>query len=478
MNFLNFLKYKYKLNSDVVKKRSSSVVYAERSAKFIFGILLCLLINFVLKLVPKDILNKMNAYTIVIYTLLCIFSMSIAIKKYYKEYFESAEREIILITPINQKQIILVRFFIVWIEVFSLIAFMYFPFVFACFINKIFSLEILLITVPEVLFISLLGSVFAHILFAVAFLVCKGKGLKTVSYYVLVVFSVLLTSLSFLYKNGFPNIAIKNIIIESIFYGLLQYPSYILFNEIHILDTLIFTIIIAFHSLVLFVIAINLTSYCYKKGLLMVSSRDLKKSFYISFQTKCINKFIQNNFLKKDIFYLIRTPQVLSSFISPIVVICLTLSQKSFYSSKMIFPVFIGIYSLIITSISISIIQSDDIQHKDLLISIPINYKGLITSRSLLTFIISFIISSPLISIMYIINQVKFTYTIFSLLQLMITIFITSKLMVKKVINLSIKETGSYRYDGKLALTVITFSFTWGIFLLILFCILFTILNL
>ncbi|RAK15642.1 hypothetical protein B0I26_1192 [Anoxybacillus vitaminiphilus] len=204
-----------------------------------------------------------------------------------------------------------------------------------------------------------------------------------------------------------------------------------------------------------------------------VSSRDLEKSFYSAKISNYIHRFFRNAFLKKDILYLIRSPKLFSVYVTPILFTSVLEIKNQFASSGILLTVFIQIFALIITGMTLSILQSDDYHHSDLLFSIPFNIEELFQSRSRLLHILSFLITSSYISIVCVIESVPLEYYVYGIIQLFIFTYISSRVMAARIIRKSNKDSRGYRYKGSIAKVVIYFSFVWNIPLLICFCILY-----
>jgi hypothetical protein len=478
MDFIHYLKFKFKLDSSVVKKRPSSEVYAERSVLFILGTFLSLIIYFILKLVSKNILTNINMYIVYYYVLLLIITMSISIQKYYKEYFESLEREIILVAPIKQNQIALARLFLVSVETLVVFTFFYLPLIFAAFLAKGISFEVLLISIITLICLSLFESAFAHIIFSIAFLISGGKSLKIIAYSIMIFFTSMFTMVSYFYRHkifniNLNNINLNNICLKIIFYPLLKYPQLILLSNISMIETVKFIISTIGYVCVFFIAAYKLTLICYKKGLLSISSRDLEKSLYFIFITKVFTNITDNGFLRKDILCLVRSPKVFAAYINPIIIIILITFKINFLTKPLSLPIYISTITIIINIVTLTIIQSDDSQHKDLLLIIPFDSDILIKNRSKLLFIISSIISILSFVCTILFNFITWKKLIFSFIQILIMCYIASKSMQKNIVKYNIKKTGSYRYDGYFGLTVMYYIFCSAIPQIILFTILF-----
>ncbi|MEJ9209877.1 elicitor-associated permease-like protein, partial [Paenibacillus larvae] len=188
MNFIKYLTFKYKLNSN--HRRSSAEALADKVAFFILIAVITTIVYFVIKLFPQSIQQNMNKYSLSVFAFICVISLSSSIKKYYKEYFLSPEREILLIVPIRNSQIILSRFFIIVFDVLIIGCLFMIPFVTANYFAGNIHLGIVLITIPQIVATAILSSSFAHFLFAFAYILTKGKGLKTVAYTLMTIASV------------------------------------------------------------------------------------------------------------------------------------------------------------------------------------------------------------------------------------------------------------------------------------------------
>lgn len=189
MNFIKYLTFKYKLNSN--HRRSSAEALADKVAFFILIAVITTIVYFVIKLFPQSIQQNMNKYSLSVFAFICVISLSSSIKKYYKEYFLSPEREILLIVPIRNSQIILSRFFIIVFDVLIIGCLFMIPFVTANYFAGNIHLGIVLITIPQIVATAILSSSFAHFLFAFAYILTKGKGLKTVAYTLMTIASEL-----------------------------------------------------------------------------------------------------------------------------------------------------------------------------------------------------------------------------------------------------------------------------------------------
>lgn len=184
MNFYNYLKFKYKISNTANTKKNSRIdLYAQRIAFVILISFLTLILYFIIKLFPHNIQVNMNKYTLGLYAFLCLISFSSSVKQYYKEYFLSIEREILIIAPIQKSQIILSRFFVVTLETMILTGCFLTPFVIANFFAGNLEFNIVLATMIQIISVSFFCSSLTHIFFALAFLISKGHGLKNCCLY-------------------------------------------------------------------------------------------------------------------------------------------------------------------------------------------------------------------------------------------------------------------------------------------------------
>ncbi|MFD0769218.1 elicitor-associated permease-like protein [Bacillus sp. CGMCC 1.60114] len=472
MNFVKYLMFKYKLTRHS-EKRSSAEVYAERAAFFIFPVISTAILYFIINLFSQHTQHNMNKYTFGLYAFVFIISLSSAIKKYYKEYFLSLEREILLIVPIKSSQIILSRFFVVALEVLIINVLFLIPFVMANYFAGNISLGIALITIPQAICVSIFSSSAAHIVFAIAYIISKGKGLKTVAYSLMTIASVGVIVIIVFLKNYKSLFLVQNNTIKDMFYIIFKYPEYLLVNHIDTMDVGIFTITLSANTMISLLLAYFLTSYCYKKGLLSVSSRDIKKSFYATKFSVFVNKHIKDFFLKKDVLYLSRSPKLFSAYLTPILFTSVIETKSHFVSSGILFPIFINVFTLFITTITLSILQSDDLENKDLLFSIPFRMERLFKSRRNLLYLLSSLIAGIYIVIICIAESVRWEYLIFGISQLLLITYISSKVMMARVIQKSNKDLCGYRYNGSLSSIIIYYFFIWNIPLLIFFSILY-----
>lgn len=471
MNFIKYLTFKYKLNSN--HRRSSAEALADKVAFFILIAVITTIVYFVIKLFPQSIQQNMNKYSLSVFAFICVISLSSSIKKYYKEYFLSPEREILLIVPIRNSQIILSRFFIIVFDVLIIGCLFMIPFVTANYFAGNIHLGIVLITIPQIVATAILSSSFAHFLFAFAYILTKGKGLKTVAYTLMTIASVGVIAIIVFLQNYKSFFLVHDYWIRGIFHVLFKYPEYLLANQINGANAGIFTLISIANMIILLFLAYSLTGYCYKKGLLSVSSRDLEKSFYISKISVALNKYVQNFFLKKDILYLIRSPKLFSVYITPVLFTSVLEIKIQFASSGVFFSIFISVFTAIITAITLSLLQTDDLDHTDLLFSIPFDIESLFKSRCILLFILSTLVSGTFVILICIAESVRWEFILFSLVQLLLMSYISSKVLVSRVIHKSNKNSAGYRYDGSLARTIFYYILVWNIPLLILFSILY-----
>lgn len=470
MNFIKYLSFKYKLNSN--QRRSSAEALAEKVAFFVLIAIVTAIVYFIVKLFPQSIQENMNQYAMGVFAFVYVISLSSSVKKYYKEYFLAPEREILLIAPIRNSQIILSRFFIIAFDVLVFGCIFLIPFVTANYFAGNIHFGIVLITIPQVLAIAIVSSFFAHILFAFAYILTKGKGLKTVAYTLVVIASIGVIAIIVFLQNYKSFFLVQDHLLKGIFHVLFKYPEYMLANQIAGADIGIFTLISIINMFILLFLAYSLTSYCYKKGLLSVSSRDLEKSFYISKLSMFLNKHIENFFLKKDILYLIRSPKLFSVYITPILFTSVLEIRIQFASLGVFFSIFISVFTAIIVSITLNLLQTDDLNHKNLLFSIPFDIESLFKSRSILLFTLSTLVAGTFITFICIFESVSWEVLLFSLVQLLLMTYISSKVLVSRVICKSNKNSAGYRYNGSLAGTIFYYMMVWNIPLLILFSIL------
>ncbi|UJA35754.1 elicitor-associated permease-like protein [Bacillus velezensis] len=479
MNFYNYLKFKYKISNTANTKKNSRIdLYAQRIAFVILISFLTLILYFVIKLFPHNIQVNMNKYTLGLYAFLCLISFSSSVKQYYKEYFLSIEREILIIAPIQKSQIILSRFFVVTLETMILTGCFLTPFVIANFFAGNLEFNIVLATMIQIISVSLFCSSLTHIFFALAFLISKGHGLKTVAYTLMTIFAVAVIGL-IIFSNNYKSYFIaQNSTTKYILYGVVKYSDFLILNHADASDVLIFILLIIFYSLVITAIAFYLTKRCYRKGLLSISSRELKKSFYARKVSLFINKYIQNYFLKKDILYLIRSPKMFSIYITPILFTSVIEIRNKFVSSEHLLPIFITVFALVITSISLSLVQSDDLNHKDLLFTIPFDLESLYRIRSRYLYLISTGIAGIYLVIVFLTESLRWEYFLFGVLELMILTYINSKVMLRRVFQKSNYKSHGYRYNGSLAFIIFTHFLIWNVPLIISFSLIYEIINL
>jgi hypothetical protein len=471
MNFIHYLSFKYKLNRNK-PKRYRFETFIDWLAMFFLFLIITFVIYLIIRLLPPDIQENMNTYVVGFYAFLCLISLSTATKKYYKEYFLSPEREILLIAPIKSSQIILARFFIVAFEV-AFINFMFLlPLIAANYLIGTIPLEIVFMTLPQIAAAALFFSVITHFLFAIAYFISKGKGLKTVAYSIMV-FSYIGVISIIIFLNDYESVLfVQDQLTDNVFYLIFQYPKYLLMtDELDFIDVGVFTSLITLNTLCYIPLAYWITAYCYKKSLLTLSSRDLEKSFYSTQLTKLINKFIHNQFIKKDLLYIVRSPQLFSNYISPLLVMSLVEYRNQFASSDIFLPILVNILSLIILTITLHLLMSDDASHGDLLFTAPMNTRELFKNRSKLLQILSFVMASTYIVIICIFESIKIEEIIFAVLELFILTFIGSRVLLLRIIRRSLKGTG-YRYNGSFVKPLLYYFFIWNIPLLILFTLL------
>ncbi|UAC48029.1 hypothetical protein K6959_15790 [Bacillus aquiflavi] len=471
MNFINYLSFKYKINRRNPKGSKKEKI-AERIAIILLFLLITFTIFFIVRLLPQGIQENMNKYMVGFFAFLCLISFSTAVKKYYKEYFLSPEREILLIAPVKNSQIILSRFSIVAIEVIIINTMFLMPFAMANYLAGNISKEIVLITIPQIVAMSFFFSAITHIIFAIAYLISKGKGLKTVAYSLMTAASVgVIVIIVFL--QGYKSLLfIQDKLIENLLYLLLQYPKYLMINNIKFIDVGLFTIFIALNTLCFIAAAYWITAYSYKKGLLTISSRDLEKSFYSLFVTNVIHKHIHTHFIKKDLLFLIRSPQLFSVYVSPILFTSVIEIRNQFASSGVLLTVLINIFTFVIITVTLHILMSDDATNSELLFTIPINTQELFKSRSKLLHILTFLNASIYLVTVCLLEAVRIEYIVFGILQIFILTYIASRILLARVIKRSQKNSSGYLFNGSIVRTILYYFFVWNIPLLIFFSIL------
>ncbi|AOY05437.1 elicitor-associated permease-like protein [Bacillus subtilis] len=478
MNFYNYLMFKYKISNSTNKNKSKIDLFAQRISIVILISILTLILYFLIKLFPHNIQVNMNKYTLGLYAFLSLISFSSSVKKYYKEYFLSIEREILIIAPIQKSQIILSRFFIVTLETLFLTGCFLTPFVVANFFAGNLELNIVFLTLLQIISLSFFCSSLTHIFFAIAFLISKGNGLKTVAYTLMTISAVAIIGL-IIFSNNYKSYFIaQNNTIKYLFYGIVKYSDILLSNHISGVGVLLFTLLISCYTIILASIAFYLTRHCYIKGLLSISSRDIEKSFYAKRVSLFINKYINNHFSRKDILYLIRSPKMFSVYITPVLFTSVIEIRNKFVTSEHLLPVFITIFALVITSISLSLLQSDDLSHKDLLFTIPFDLESLFRSRSRNLYLLSTVVAGIYLVVIFLLESLKWEYFLFGLLQLLSLTYINSKIMLGRLFRKSNSKSYGYRYNGSLAFIIFTHFLIWNVPLVILYSILYEILNL
>lgn len=471
MNFINYLSFKYKLTRHKPQKSRNQAIVERMAAIMLFGAATILLF-FIIKLFPQNIQNSMNKNILGLFAFLCLLSIRTSFNKYYQEYFFSPEREILLIAPIKNSQIILSRFFVVSFEVTFINAIFLLTFTLANYFASNITIGIVLITIPQIVACSIFFTAIAHIVFAFAFIISKGKGLKTVAYLLMIFASVSITVIIMYLTNYKSFLLTQNKILEHIFYFLFQYPKYLLINKISYQGVGVFTVFTLISALFFILPAFLITNYCYNKGLISVSLRDLEKPYYSNKVSVLLHKYIKNYFLKKDVLYLIRSPKLFSVYISPLLFTSVIEFRTRYASSDFSLSVFINILAVAITIMTLKIIMSDDIEHQDLLFSIPFNIEELFKKRSALLHTLSFLIAGIYLFTISILESVRLEMIIYGMCQLFFLTYISSRVLLSKVIKRSYKDLGGYRYNGAITKSVLYYLFVWNIPLFALFSIL------
>ncbi|TMU83453.1 ABC transporter permease [Bacillus sp. BHET2] len=427
---------------------------------------------FIINTLPENIQANMNTYIIGLFAFLCLISISSATKAFYKEYFLSSEREILLVAPIKNSQIILARFFIVVIEVLIINAAFLFPFILANYVSGNTSLEVVLLTIPQILAGAVFFSALAHVLYSLAFLISKGKGLKTVAFSIMTLASVGVIAVIVYASNYKKYLMYQDPWVNKILYVLLQYPEYLLENSIDLKSAVTFTILILLNALCMVFLVYFLTGYCYKKGLLTISLRDLDQSYYSHMTSSFIHKYIHNPFIKKDLLYLLRTPKLFSVYVSPLLFTSVIEFKNQFASSGFTITILINFFALFITTVTFNNILSDDKDHQDLLFSIPFNYHQLFVMRSRLVHILSFLLSGSYLLLVMLLENVELPFIIYGVVQLFILTYISSRVFLSRIMKRNEKKYNGYKYNGEIVKPLFYYLFVWNIPLLFIFSIL------
>ncbi|GGE83804.1 elicitor-associated permease-like protein [Priestia taiwanensis] len=468
MNFINYLSFKYKLNRHKPKGSLRDLFLEVFVISFLFMVL-TLILFLIIKLFPQYIQDDMNKYILGLYAFVCLISLSSSIKKFYKEYFLSPEREILLVAPIKNSQIILSRFFIVAIEIITINMMFLLPFILANYFANNIPIEIFLITIPQIVASSIFFSVIAHILFALAYIISKGRGLKTIAYSLVTFSSVGVVAIIVYLQNYSSFLLTQNKFVENIFYLLFQYPNYLLLNKIDLLNAGLFTLFVLINALCFIPIAYWMTNYCYNKGLLSISSRDLDRSFYLNKVSNVIHKCIGSHFIKKDLLYLLRSPKLFSVFVSPFLLTSVLEYKNQFASSGSLLTVLINIFTLVITSVILHILMSDDLNHQELLFSAPFDIEELYNKRVNFLHLSSFIISGTYLLTVCILESVRIEVIIYGMGQLLFITYISSRVLLSRTFKRCTKDGRGYMYDGKIIRTIVYYFFVWSVPLMIFF---------
>lgn len=473
---LKFLSYKYKISAPIYSRESSIQAYGEKLAILILIIILTIIEFLLLKILPSSILSNINKYIVIFYALICIISISVSIKSYYNEYFESLERDILTFIPIKKYTLINIRFFTIIIDVVKFLSLIFIPFIIACYFSNLVNINFVILSLIQLINIAIFSCVLTNILFSFAFFISKGKGLKIIAYSLVIVVSIL-TSVIIIFTNNYSSlITSNNTILNYLFFTLSEYPKNIIQNNFSLNYLYIFTCII--YNLMLYILSLVISVSTANKGFLSISSRELKNSVYSYLLTNLINSHLNTGFLKKDILYIIRQPQSLSQYISPILVILLIEFKSSFFTDINALIFLVCILTTIIVSITLYIIQFNDTHHNDFLLSINIESNTLFKDRSNLIFIISSCISSTIFIILSIFRWLEIKYFISLMLLLLVINYSYSIIVTKKIILNSYEHNCGYKYEGKLILPTLYFIFIYEIPLVLLFILLLNSFNL
>jgi hypothetical protein len=470
MNFIKYLTFKYKLTSHKPKQSKKELITDVIGLLFLF-LALTAVLYFIINALSQGIQGNMNKYILALFAFLCLISLSASVKKFYKEYFLSAEREILLVAPIRHSQIILARFSIVAIEILSINTIFLLPFILANYAAGNIPFAIILVTIPQLIAGSIFFSALSHMLFALAFIISRGKGLKTVAYSIMTLASVGVIAVIVYTGNYKQYLLDQNEWIEKIFYVLLQYPVLLMENPSGVTHFAAFSLAVIINAAFYILPVYFIMSFCYKKGMLTVSSKDLEKSFYSNKATVVIHKFIDNYFLKKDLLYLIRTPKLFSVYVSPLLFTSVIEFKNQFASSGITLTILINVFSLIITTVTLNIILSDDKEHQELLYSIPFNYHELLRVRSRLVHVISFLVSGAYLLIIMLLQKVDEAIILYGIGHLFILTYISSRVYLSRIMQRNLKKYSGYKYNGELVKPLFYYLFVWNIPILVLFTI-------
>ncbi|MEL3959186.1 elicitor-associated permease-like protein [Caldifermentibacillus hisashii] len=469
MNFVKFVSLKYKITNNNPNK-SKLQLYAGWFAGIVLYALFVCIIFMIIKLLPSTVQSNMDKYTISLFAFLCIISISTAMKNFYHEYFSSPEREILLFVPIERSQIILSRFFVITDSIVLVNFLVLFSFVLANVLAGNLDLPILLITVPQIITYSIFSSSLAHLVYSFAFFISRGKQLKKVAYLIMTGASVGVIIIIIYIQNYADFFLSNNSYFAKAFYVIFQYPFYLLSDQFYYSQIFSFTITVCLNALLFFIISYYITKLAYHKGLLAITARDTEGYANPLKISKKINHSLRNQFLIKDLLYLIRNPKLFSNFMSPILFISLIEYKNQFASWGVFLTILINIIAIVFLVILINLVFSDDLNNQELLFVVPFNIVALFKSRSKMLNFLCFLISSIFILVICILESLRIEFILFAIIQLFIITYIHSKVLVARVIKRNIGSRPGYWYSGKIVKDTFIYFFQWNIPLLFLFC--------
>lgn len=254
------------------------------------------------------------------------------------------------------------------------------------------------------------------------------------------------------------------------FYVIFQYPFHLLSDQFNYVQIISFTVTVCLNASLFFIISYYITKLAYHKGLLAITAMDTENSVNPLKISKKINHSLRNQFLIKDLLYLIRNQKLFSNFISPILFISLIEYKNQFASWGVFLTILINIIAIVFLVILINLVFSDDLNNQELLYVVPFNIEALYKSRSRMLNFLCFLLSSIFVIVICILESLRIEFILFAIIQLFIITYIHSKVLVARVIKRNIDSRPGYWYSGKIVKDTLIYFFQWNIPLLFLFC--------
>lgn len=463
MEVLHYLKFKYLIN--VKDEGKYSFLKTILASLFIISLFIGIL-YMILGVLPTSITENINTYIVSFYLLLSMFAVSTAAKKFHQEYFSSIEREILLIAPIPHLKVIYTRAIIIGIEVCTSYFYLLLPFLLVSYFKGLISTEVLFINIFQIIVTCIFVVAYTQILYSTAFFVLRKEHFSENISFVLTALSYASVVGVIVYSSSIYDSAQVLSSVALMFYPVFKYFQFVYELNYDLSGIMFYLLISSIYISLIFGFSVLLMQSAFKKGFLIITSRDSTKMGVKEKYLQFIKKYLKNEWLKKDFLALFRNPSLFKGLLSIMIFLIMIESKYNYLSNFYSRTILINIGTFMFLCVFTSLVFHDDYKAQNFLQYLPFDLSEIYQSKFILTFVCNGLFSMVFFIGMYLFNGTSPIEIFHIIAEVSAVSYLGAKIYVYLVLKQNMTVPHLYTFNNRYTKSVLRFFFTWNMLIL------------